>query len=243
MVQLTIDGKSIQAEKGTMILQTARDNLIDIPSLCDNESIAPYGACRLCLVEITASQGRKRLVTSCLYMVEEGLVVETASERVVKNRRMLLELLLSRCPDSERIRSLAAEHGVVESRFPPQTGNQKCILCAQCARVCNEIVGVSAISLVNRGVERQLTTPFSVDYSDACIGCGSCAYICPTNAITVEEQDGTRMMKWPHNYMEFKMKKCKVCDNYWAPEKQLEYIARISGTSPKDYDVCLDCRD
>jgi len=243
MVQLTIDGKSIQAEEGTMILQAAHDNMIDIPSLCDNESIAPYGACRLCLVEITNSRGRKRLVTSCLYMVEEGLVVETASERVLKNRRMLLELLLSRCPDSERIRNLAAEHGVTESRFPPQTGNQKCILCAQCARVCNEVVGVSAISLVNRGVERQLTTPFSVDYSDACIGCGSCAYICPTDAITVEEQDGTRTVKWPHNCMEFKMKKCKVCGNYWAPEKQLQYIARISGTPPKDYDVCLDCRD
>ncbi len=243
MATLTIDGREVQAEEGTTILKAARDKLIYIPTLCDNEAVAPYGACRLCLVEITTARGRERTVASCLYPAEEGLSVRTNTERIANVRRMLIELLLARCPDAELIQDMAKQMGIDKPRFNMQDGNKKCILCASCARVCQEVVGVSAISLVNRGVNRQLTTPFNEDYSEACIGCGSCAYICPTDAITSEDIDGKRLVKWPHNQMEFKLKKCKVCGTYWAPEKQLEYIAKISGTSLEEYDVCPDCRD
>ncbi len=243
MVKLTINGRKITAEEGTTILYAARENNIYIPTLCENEAVAPYGACRLCLVEITTAKGRERLVTSCIYQVEEGLTVRTDTDRITRIRRMLLELLLARCPDSEVIRELASKYGVTRTRFTKQKGNNKCILCATCARTCEEVVGVAAISLARRGVDREMTTPFSEDFSDVCIGCGACAYSCPTGAITMEDVNGTRVIKWPHNQMEFKLKKCSVCGRYWAPEKQVEYVARTSGTPLSDYDVCPDCRD
>jgi bidirectional [NiFe] hydrogenase diaphorase subunit len=243
MVTVTINGREIKAEEGTTVLHAARENNIYIPTLCENEAVAPYGACRLCLVEITTAKGRERLVTSCIYLVEDGLTVRTDSERITKIRRMLLELLLARCPDSEVIQDMAQQVGVTRTRFTKQKGNNKCILCANCARVCEEVVGVAAISLARRGVARELTTPFNEDFSEACIGCGSCAYSCPTGAITLEDINGTRVIKWPHNQMEFKLKKCNVCGQYWAPEKQVEYVAQTSGTPLSDYDTCPDCRD
>jgi len=242
MVTLTIDGREVQAKKGIMILDVARDNNIYIPALCSHEGVTPYGACRLCLVEIV-NKGRERLVASCLYPVEDGLMVKTNTGRVNEVRRMVAELLLARCPDSEVIQGLAKQLGVDKPTFRLEEGNRKCILCALCARVCQEVVGVSAIGLVNRGVDRRLATPFNKDYSEACIGCGSCVYVCPTHAISMEDTDDRRLINWPHNQMEFKLKKCKICRNYWAPEKQIEYIAKISGTPPEEYDVCPNCRE
>ena len=241
MVKLTIDGQEVQAEEGTMILDVAKDHNIYIPTLCAHEAVTPYGACRLCLVEIKAQGSRERMVTSCLYPVEEGLEVITNSERILRNRQTIIDLLLARCPESTVIQDMARKLGVEKSSYKAEEhGN--CILCALCVRVCQEVVGVSAISLVNRGVEREMAIPF-FDDSTACIACGSCSYICPTNAITMEDSGAIRTIRMPNNVTEFEMVQCKVCGNYWMPRKQVEYISRTTGIEPEFFDVCTNCRD
>jgi len=239
MATLTIDGREVQAEEGATILDVARDNNIYIPALCTNEAVAPYGACRLCLVEIVKN-GRERLVASCLYPAEEGLVVKTNSGRISNIRQMVTELLLARCPNNKTIQDLARQLGVEKTRFKLE--DNQCILCALCTRACQEVVGTSAISLVNRGTTREVTIPF-YDNPDACIACGSCAYICPTDAIRVEDIGDTRVITMPNCKMEFKLKQCKSCGNYWAPEKQLDYIAKKAGLTPETFDYCPSCRD
>jgi len=238
-VTLTIDDREIQAEEERTILEVARDNGIDIPALCYNEGVEPYGACRLCLVEITKN-GRSRLVASCLYPVEEGLVVKTATEQVTANRKMLMELLLARCSGVKVIEDLARKMGVEKTSFRPEyLEDNECILCGLCVRACGEVVGTSAISLVNRGVNREVASPFLETASD-CIGCGSCVYICPTKCIKMEDVGDTRTI---HNWdVSFRLKKCQVCRNYFAPEKQLEYI-REKVNLPEDFfDICPNCK-
>jgi len=183
MVNLTIDGKAVTAEEGTYILQVAQANNIDIPTLCYHPALEPFGACRLCTVEIN-SRGRKRLVTSCNYSVEEGLEVSTNSEAVIKGRRMILELLLARCPNVPLIQELAKSYGIKKPRFKLEDDN--CILCGLCARICEERMGVSAISFSGRGLERKIDTPFHI-HSEICQGCGACAFVCPTGAIKLED--------------------------------------------------------
>ncbi len=238
-VKLIINGRKVQAEAGTTILEAAQDNNIYIPTLCHHEEVTPYGACRLCTVEVTKN-GRQRLVASCLYEVADGLKVTTDSERIAANRQMLMELLLARCPNNKAVQDLAHKLGVGKTSF--KLDDNDCMLCALCTRVCQEIVGVSAISLVNRGVDRAMATPYFED-SNVCIGCGSCAYVCPVDAIKFEDIGDTRRITWPNNEMEFKLKKCSNCGRYFAPQAQLDYIIKKAGLAPDAFDKCPDCRD
>ena len=182
-MKLEIDGREIEVEKGKTILEAAKGIGIDIPTLCYHPALEPLAACRLCSVEIE-KRGRRRIVTACNYPVEDGLVINTKSHDVIEIRKILLELLLGRCPEERRIQILAQEYGVVKSRFKLE--DERCILCGLCTRVCEELVGVSAINVINRGVERAIGTPYR-ELSDDCLGCGSCALVCPTEAIRMEK--------------------------------------------------------
>lgn len=180
-ITMTIDGKEVIATERKSILHVAKKAGIKIPTLCYNEALEPFGACRLCSVEITDNRGRKKIVTSCNYPVANGLVVETKSEKVFKTRQMLLELLLARCPNAKKIKDLAREYGIEKPNLWVEDPEEDCILCGLCTRVCDEKVGVSAINFANRGVLREVTTPYHT-ISDDCVGCGACAIVCPTDS-------------------------------------------------------------
>jgi len=240
MVRLKIDNKVVDAEEGATVLDAATKIGIYIPTLCYHESLTPGGSCRLCVVEIVAN-GTSGLVTACTYPVEAGLEVRTNSERLVKARRLALELLLAQRPHSARLQELAKELGIDKPSFTLK--EQECILCGLCVRTCREIVGADAINFIAQGIDRGVDEAQVVHLSEKCIGCDSCAYICPTDAIMVEDVGDTRILTTPGGKMEFKLKKCNTCGKYWAPEKQLDYIIKKANLAPDAFDNCPDCRD
>lgn len=194
-IPIIIDGNLVQVDEGTPIISAAKKAGIFIPTLCYHESLKPYGACRLCMVEVLHNKQR-RLVTSCNFHAEAGMEVFTDTVRVREVRRKIVELLLARCPEVPMIKTLSKQMGIETTGFKKKETNE-CILCGLCVRFCEEVVGVSAIGLSNRGTEREVSTPFKVA-SDTCIGCGSCTYICPTGCIEMvpyDKRPGMRSMK------------------------------------------------
>jgi glycine cleavage system H lipoate-binding protein/ferredoxin len=185
-VKLKFDDKEVTARGGQTILEAANAAGIRIPTLCHNEALTPYGACRLCSVEIVTKRGKKRMVASCLYPVEDGLTVLPNSERVIKSRKMIIELLLSRCPNAKILQDLADEYNLEKVRF--KSKNENCILCGMCVRVCTERLGVGAIGFQGRGTTRKVDISFGDEDSDICVGCGACTYVCPTGAVQMESR-------------------------------------------------------
>jgi NADH dehydrogenase/NADH:ubiquinone oxidoreductase subunit G len=165
MLNFTINDRQLQVEQGQTVLEVALEQGINIPTLCYHKELTPYGACRLCLVEIVDG-GREGLEASCVYKVTDGLKVKTDTERVKRARKIVFELLLARCPDAEKIKKLAEEYGVTETQIKLKK-KENCILC---------------------GLRRKIQTPFN-KVSEKCIGCGACAYICPVEALKIEEAD------------------------------------------------------
>jgi NADH dehydrogenase/NADH:ubiquinone oxidoreductase subunit G len=178
-ITLQIDGREVKAREGMTILEAAQSAGISIPTLCDHEKLEPYGACRICTVEIE-TRGRTNLVAACLYPVEPNLVVRTRSERVDKVRRMLLELMLAHAPDAVELRDLAKEYGADKARFEKESSF--CVLCGLCVRYCAEVKKKNAIGFVDRGVRREVAFIPEIA-SKECENCKECFPLCPTEAL------------------------------------------------------------
>jgi len=178
-VNLIINDRKIKAKEGQTILEAAETVGIEIPTLCHHEKLAPYGACRLCTVEIFRGQ-RSRLVTSCVYTVEDGLIVKTESEPVIEGRKMILELMWARAPGVQAIRDYGMKYGMDMTRF--DTAPTYCILCGLCVRYCAEVKKKNAIGFIGRGTERTVMF-FPEIASEECPKCGECFAICPTGVL------------------------------------------------------------
>jgi bidirectional [NiFe] hydrogenase diaphorase subunit len=175
MITLTMNGLPVTVEEGSTLLEAARFYGFPIPTLCHLEGLTPYGACRLCVVEVGPGE-KAKLVTACTYPASEGLIVRTGSSRVMRARKMILELLLASCPQSKVIQDLAAAYEVRQQRFRQEY--EDCILCGLCVRMCEEQMRAKAIGFRGRGERRSVGTPFDAP-SPACRLCGGCMYVCP----------------------------------------------------------------
>jgi NADH dehydrogenase/NADH:ubiquinone oxidoreductase subunit G len=175
MVSLTINGLEVTVERGSTLLEAAQFLGFSIPTLCHLEGLTPYGACRLCVVEVGGGPSAK-LVTACTYPVQAGLKVRTASTRVIRARRMIVELMLASCPQSKTIQDIASSLDVRQQRFRQE--QEDCILCGRCVRMCAEQMAAGAIGFQGRGQERTIGTPFDA-HSETCRLCGGCIYVCP----------------------------------------------------------------
>jgi len=178
-ITITIDGKQVNAKEGTTILEAAQSIGIPIPTLCHHPNLEPYGACRICMVEIEA-RGRTSMVTSCIYPVEPGLVVKTRSEKVDKTRKMILQLLLAHAPDSEILKEMAKEYGADKDRFEKEPSF--CIHCGLCVRYCAEIKKLNAVGFIDRGTKREISFIPDIALKE-CWNCKECFPLCPTEAL------------------------------------------------------------
>jgi len=185
MIEVVIDGQKTEVESGTTVLKAAKKLGINIPALCDSELVEPYGACRVCSVEVT--DGRKqRIVTACNYPLLKPTEVSTRSDKALAVRRMNLEMMLARWPNVKVLQQISAELGLGKPRFVHPERNESpnaCILCGLCVRVCHEAVWHKVLAFEQRGATRRVTMPYG-QMTETCVACEACASVCPTGAIS-----------------------------------------------------------
>jgi len=227
LINLTIDGRPIQAAAGTLLLNAAKQAGIDIPSFCYYDGMALQGACRMCLVEVEKTP---KMQTACTVPVAEGMVVRSESEQVRAARKGMLEFLLTNhpldCPVCDKggeceLQDMVFRYGAGESRFAEDKVHvdekqwspivfydaPRCILCYRCVRVCGEALGVNALGVANRGVVSEIV-PNRGDHLE-CDECGACIDICPVGALT----SGTYRYKTRPWEMEYAGTICTHCSN------------------------------
>ena len=222
-MQLTIDDKQVTANEGQTLLEVAQENGIEIPTLCHHEALEPRGACRICVVEISNPKWPdwKKLVTSCVYLAEEGLVVKTATDEVMELRKTIVDLLMARCPETEFVKELGREYGLEETGYAKREEDDQCILCGMCVRTCEDIIGACAIGIYGRGADKKVGPAFGQG-AQSCIGCGSCAHVCPTECIQVIDEGLTR--KIPRWGVEFELVPCVESGKAVSTREHIEFV-------------------
>ncbi|MFP4180330.1 MAG: 4Fe-4S dicluster domain-containing protein [Spirochaetaceae bacterium] len=235
-VEVTLDGKKVRAERGSTVLTLCRSLGIEVPSLCEHSALPGFAGCRLCVVE-QHRKGWKKLVTACEYpLMKDGDEFTTSSERIHKSRMMSAQLLLARAPEAKEVLEKAVG-SKIEARFPELgVENSKCILCGLCYRYCYA-QGTAAIYAVGRGADKAVHTPYG-EANEACIGCGSCAAICPTEAIPMREPPGKRAI-WRQL---FELEPCPSCGTPHITGRMVDYFVRTTDLTEETLRLCPDCR-
>jgi len=242
MAEMTINGRTVPIQGNESVLEVAQREGIWIPTLCHHPALPPYGACRLCLVEVKAG-GRPGLAASCVLPAADGLVVETDSERVKKTRRILVKLLLEMTDKAPAVLDLASKLGVEalpqdKGRARPENRAEDCVLCGLCVRAC-ESVGAFAISFAYRGSKRAVMPPFGAK-AEECIGCQACAQVCPTGVVDFRVE-GDRLVGEPWG-AEIALKRCVSCQALFIPAAQADYLKRKFSLEFVTEDLCPECR-
>jgi NADH dehydrogenase/NADH:ubiquinone oxidoreductase subunit G len=223
-IEIIIDGKPCICNPGEYLASVAARNDISIPTLCGtNEALLGRGSCRVCIVEVVES-GRKKVVASCIYPVMKPCEVFTNSERITRERGVILAFLQRLAPDSELIANMARTYGSYDipelENLEVLTDGGACVLCGLCVEAC-KMLGTEAISTVGRGVFKKISTPYD-DVSPYCIGCASCAAVCPTKSIQMQTIDDVRVI-WNR---EFRIVRCEICGEEIGTEESLAYAEK-----------------
>jgi len=217
IVTLKMDGRDIGAREDETILEVARENGIEIPTLCHMDGLSDIGACRLCVVEV---KGSNKLLTACVTTVKDGMEIFTHSERLDKYRRLIVEMLFSErnhicavCVSNGHcdLQNLAVDLGVSHLTVPylyPKVSidasherfvldHNRCVLCTRCVRVCDEIEGAHTWDLMGRGVKTRVITDLAEPWgnSESCTSCGKCVHVCPTGALFEKGKSVAEMTK------------------------------------------------
>lgn len=240
-----IEGKEVEVERESTILEAARRVGVWIPTLCYSPVLTSTASCRICMVEVKMG-GRKRLVTACNYPVRGDMEVEVNGGRAERVRRGVMELLLARSPGSEELKELAERMGVKGTRYPKVTESQRdCILCGLCVSVCEEVIGCSAIGYAGRGVDRVVATPFRLA-SEECIACGACAAVCPVGTIQVRIHEDSGEAEISPFKSRAKLLRCEGCGKRMVTEP---VGAKVFGEIKMDWEefrsrarLCPECR-
>ena len=235
-ITITIDGKECTCEKGEYLYDVAKRNGIFIPVLCRSDAFADHRACcRVCIVEVV-TRGRSKVVTSCIYPVEAECEVFTNNDKIKEERAVLFALLAARAPESERIAEMDKWLGTGGEGFERlvKVDGEKCILCGLCVQACNSL-GTGAISTVMRGVEKKVGAPYDMA-PEPCIGCTSCANVCPTGAIEFTQTDTVRTI-WDR---EFDLVRCESCGSVMGTAEAVQHAAKEAGVETPT--ICDACR-